>query len=62
MLIDDLHTMLDTFKLMDDVTLCEVVTDPSISQMQVAACHIVDWSNQNLMNINTKKTREMLLG
>jgi len=54
--------MLDTFQFVDDVTLCEVVTDPSISQMQVAACKIVNWSNQNLMNINTKKTKEMLFG
>ena len=29
MLIDDLQTMLDTFKFVDDVTLCEVVADPS---------------------------------
>jgi hypothetical protein len=62
MLIDDLQPMLDTFKFVDDVTLCEVVADPSISQMQVAARQIVDWSSQNLMNINTKKTKEMLLG
>jgi len=62
MLIDDLHTMLDTFKFIDDVTLYEVVTDPSTSQMQVAACQIVDWSNQNMMNIDWKKIKEMLLG
>jgi len=61
MLIDNLHTMLDTFKFVEDITLREVVTDPSISQMQVATCHIVDWSNHNLMNINTKKTKEVLL-
>lgn len=61
-LIDDLQTMLDTFKFVDDVTLCEVIADPSISQMQVAARQMVEWSRQNLMNINTKKTKEMLLG
>ena len=61
-LIDDLQTILDTFKFVDDVTLCEVVADPSISQMPVAAHQVVDWSSQNLMNINTKKTKEMLLG
>ena len=62
MLIDDLQTMLDTFKFVDDVTLCEVVADPSISQMQVAARQMVEWSRKNLMNINIKKTKEMLLG
>jgi hypothetical protein len=61
MLIDDLHTTLVTFKLVDDVTLCEVVADPSVSQMQVAAHQAVGWSSQNLMNISTKETKEMLL-
>jgi len=35
-LINDSHTLLDTFKFVDDETLCEVVTNPSISQMQLA--------------------------
>jgi hypothetical protein len=62
MLIDDLLRTLKTFKFVDDVTLCEVITDSSISQMQAAACQLVAWSNTNLMNINTKKTKEMMLG
>jgi len=62
MLIDDLHIMLDTFKFVDDVTIYKVVTDPSISQKQVAASQIIKWSNQNLLNINTKRTKEMLFG
>jgi hypothetical protein len=62
MLIDDLQTTLETFKFVDDVTLCEVITDYSSSQMQAAACQLVAWSNTNLMNINTKKTKEMMLG
>jgi hypothetical protein len=62
MLIDDLQTTLDTFKFVDDVTLCEVVADPSTSQMQVATNQLVEWSRQNLMNINTKKTKEMMFG
>ena len=43
MLIDGLQAMLDTFKFIDDVTLCEVVADPSISHMQVAARQMVEW-------------------
>jgi hypothetical protein len=62
MLIGDLHTALDAFKFVDDVTLREVVTDPLASQMQVAASQLVEWSQHNLMNVNTKKTKEMLLG
>jgi hypothetical protein len=61
-LIDNLQTILDTFTFVDDVPLCEVVADPSISQMQAVAYQVIDWSSQNLMNINTKKTKEMLLG
>jgi hypothetical protein len=61
MLIDDLQAMLDTFKFVDDVTLCEVVVDQSTSQMQPAARQLDEWSLQNVMNINTKKT-EMMLG
>ena len=61
-LIDDLQTMLDSFKFVDDVTLCEVIVDSSTSQMQLAACQLVEWSRQNLMNINAKKTKEMMLG
>jgi len=59
-LIEYLHTMLDTFQFVDDVTRCAVVTDPSISHMQHVK--LSNWSNTNLMNINTKKTKEMLLG
>jgi len=54
--------MLNTFEFVDDVRLCEVVPDPLISQTPMAACQIVDSSNQNLMNINTEKTKEMLFG
>jgi len=60
MLTDDLHTMIDTFKSVDDVTLCKVVTDSSISQMQVAACQTVHWSNQHMINTNAMKTKEIL--
>jgi hypothetical protein len=53
--------MLDTFKFVDDVTLCEVVVDPSTSHMQLAACQLVEWSRKNLMNTQ-RKPKEMMLG
>ena len=54
MLINDLQTMLDTFKFVDHVTLCEVV-DPSTSQMQLAARQMVEWLLHNVININMHK-------
>ena len=30
--------------------------------MQLATRQLVEWSRQNLMNINAKKTKEMILG
>ena len=33
-----------------------------MSQMQLAADQVVTWSHHNFMNINTKKTKEMLFG
>jgi len=39
-------------------TIYVVVADPSISQMQVAARQMVEWSWQNLTNIITKKNHQ----
>jgi len=60
-LIDDLNTIMATFKFVDDVTVTEHIDRSNISQMQLAADEIADWSHRNFMNINTKKTKEMLL-
>jgi hypothetical protein len=60
-LIDDLQTMMTAYKFVDDVTVSEVV-DQSTSHMQLAAQQLAEWSKKNLMNINTKKTKEMMLG
>jgi hypothetical protein len=61
MLIDDLQTIMTAYKFVDDVTISEVV-DQSTSHMQLAAQQLAEWSKKNLMNINTKKTKEMMLG
>ena len=62
LLIDDLQPMLDTFKFVDDVTMIEIVEQSANSQMQIATDQIAAWSRLNFMNINAKKTKEMLLG
>lgn len=60
-LINDLVTSVPTFKFVVDVTVTEVITSSS-SRMQIAADQIASWSDSNLMNINIKKTKEMLIG
>jgi Reverse transcriptase (RNA-dependent DNA polymerase) len=60
-LINDLVTSVLTFKFVDDVTVTEVITSSS-SRMQIAADQIASWSDSTLMNINIKKTKEMLIG
>jgi hypothetical protein len=56
-IINDLTTMMATFKFVDDVTLTEIVDQSNTSQMQLAADQIAEWSNNNFMNINNKKTK-----
>ena len=51
-----------TFKFVDDVTLTELIDRSNISREQLVADKVADWSHRNLMNINTKKTKEMLFG
>ena len=58
-LMMNMQTMFDTFKFVDYVTLCEVVVDPSTSQMQLAVRQRIYWSRQNLLNLNTAKTKEV---
>jgi hypothetical protein len=63
MLIYELKTDLPTFKFVDDVTITEIISQASgPSQMQAAADYVAEWSCFNLLNINTRKTKEMLLG
>jgi hypothetical protein len=50
-----------SFKFVDDVTLTEITNQSDISSMQLAADQVAEWSHLYSMNINTKKTKEMLL-
>lgn len=60
-LINSLQSNLQLHKFVDDCTLSEVVSSStSIMQQEIDALN--QWSVDNKMNINTKKTKEMLLG
>jgi len=49
-------------KFTDDTTLSENVQKGSESDMQRALDAVLEWSQLNHMNINCKKTKEMVLG
>jgi len=49
-------------KFTDDTTLSENVQKGSESDMQRALDAVLEWSQLNYMNINCKKTKEMVLG
>jgi len=62
-LINDLTTEdAQLHKYVDDVTMTEIMERGKTSSMQQTMNQVLHWSNTNLMNINYKKTKEMLLG
>jgi hypothetical protein len=62
-LINDLTTDdAQLHKYVDDVTMTEILERGKISSMQQTMNQVLSWSSKNLMNINYKKTKEMLLG
>ena len=60
--INDLESLLELHKFVDDCTLSEFIAKLCPSMMQSGIDIINSWSTDNNMNINTKKTKEMLLG
>lgn len=64
-LINDLATEdAHLHKFVDDVTMTEIglLDRGELGCMQQTLNQVLDWSSTNLMNINYKKTKEMLLG
>jgi hypothetical protein len=61
-LIDTLRAACLTHKFVDDTTLTEVVNRRATSQMQATVYDLVEQATQNAMNVNGKKTKEMLVG
>jgi len=51
---------LPEFKFID-VTVMEVIDSIANSQMQTSVNEIVKWSTDNHMNINTLKTKKMII-
>ena len=61
-LINDLRSLLELHKFVDDCTLTEIISPLNVSVMQQELDKLNDWSDANHMNVNTRKTKEMLIG
>jgi hypothetical protein len=62
-LINDLETFLPLHKFVDDVTITEILESCELSSRMQDACNEVEeWSEAHSMNINPKKTKQMILG
>ena len=66
-LINDLKTMVDLFKFIDDTTMLDTMPKPGMAlthvsnaRMQLACNNLHDWSVSNNMNINIKKSCDMI--
>jgi len=60
-LIDDLNTDCMIHKFVDDTTLSEFIDKGQASQMDVNVTQLLNWSSNNHMNVNFKKTKEMII-
>ena len=61
-LINDLKSEINLHKFVDDCTLSEIIPRFGSSPMQHEVDELNDWSKANHMNINTNKTKEMIIG
>ena len=61
-MINDLTTDVPLIKFVDDVTAVEIVNPGACSHMQTALDQITHWSDANFMEINTKKSKQMIFG
>ena len=61
-LIDGLRLDCLVHKFVDDTTASEILKRNQISNMVNIIKQLVDWSESNKMNINFKKTKEIILG
>ena len=57
--INDLHTIYPTYKYIDDIAITEIIDRNSKSQMSGALNIVDEWSVDNHMTINAKKTKVM---
>ena len=61
MYINDLSTPVPLYKYVDDSTLFEICEMNSISLMQESVNIAAEWTTNNDMKINSKKSKEMII-
>ncbi len=61
LLINYLNCYAYCIKYVDDVSMANVSSDPFDQSMQLAVNGLLEWSRVNTLNINSKKTKEMIL-
>jgi Reverse transcriptase (RNA-dependent DNA polymerase) len=61
-LIDSLKSACLTHKFVDDTTLSEILEKGAPSKMQHSIDELLVWSTQHAMNVNERKTKEMIIG
>jgi len=61
-LVDSLQASCMTHKFVDDTTLSEIVAKSATSHMQAFCDELVQQSEEARMNVNGRKTKEMMTG
>ena len=51
-----------SIQYVDDTTVSEILAPDEDSRMQSALDELITWSDSNYMKVNSKKTKEMILG
>ena len=59
--VNDLESNVPLYKYVDDSTLFEICNTTDVSVMQESIDRAVNWTNNNCMKINSKKSREMVI-
>ena len=59
--INDLETHVPLYKYVDDSTLFEICNINEISEIQESIDIAADWTSENCMKINSKKSKEMII-
>ena len=59
--INDLESHVPLYKYVDDITLFEICNTTDVSVLQESIYRAVNWTNNNCMKINSKKSKEMVI-
>ena len=59
--VNDLEANVPLYKYVDDSTLFEICNTTDVSVMQESIDRAVNWTHNNCMKINSKKSKEMVI-